>query len=291
MFFILDRSISGYAQRGRIRTYFLTHAVILGFSFVCLCTISHAALIVDLTTAGSSGTINGAIYEQIDPQSTGTGVIDSFSQQKSQGNGTTSQAYNTTENNTLDNGSPDNFNHSITLSMVPTVIRDSTVYRQFLLDANESNGGGNEFLSLDEVQIFVGGSANSSVDTFTGGVLDHDGTLVYRMDAGMDNWVALDYSLNSGSGSGDMFLLVPHSLFAGFDGTDVVTLYSEFGLQGEDPSGFSGDFGESAGFEEWAVLEGRVIPEPASAVLLMMAVAGIAFHRRVRLHAVPHQQQ
>ena len=143
------------------------------------------AVIVDLTTDGSSGTINGARYEQIDPQSTGTGVIDSFAQIGN--NDPTAHAYNTTDNNTLDNGSSDNFNHSITLADVPIVTISGNPYRQFLLDINENNNAAlDQFLSLDEVQIFVGGTANSNVDTFTAGILDHDGTLIYRMDAGGD---------------------------------------------------------------------------------------------------------
>src|SRR3954468_18762573 len=39
---------------------------------------ARAAIVIDLTTRGSQGTINGAIYKQVDPQPTGTGVINSF---------------------------------------------------------------------------------------------------------------------------------------------------------------------------------------------------------------------
>jgi hypothetical protein len=242
-----------------------------------------ASIVLDLTTAGNSGTINGAVYEQIDPQATGTGTIDAFSQQSPQGNGTTSQAYNTTVNNVLDNKSADNFNHSIFLSDVPLVLRDGTFYRQFLLDVNENSGKDNEFVSLDEVQIFVGGTANSSVTTFTSGILDHDGTLVYQMDAGGDSWVALNYSLNAGSGSGDMYLYIPETSFAGFAPTDVVTLYSVFGLQGVDPAGFTGNFGIAAGFEEWAVIEENAIPEPASVAIALLGIAiGIGYRRPQR---------
>jgi hypothetical protein len=245
-----------------------------------------ASIVIDLTTAGSSGTINGAIYEQIDAQSTGTGTIHSFLQQSPQGSGTTSHAYNTTVNNVLDNKSSDNFNHSIILSNVPVVLRDNTPYRQFLLDVNENSGNDNEFVSFDEVQVFVGGTANSSVSTFTSGILDHDGTLVYRMDAGGDSWVALNYSLNSGSGSGDMYLYIPDASFAAFAPTDVVTLYSEFGLQGEDPPGFTGDFGIAAGFEEWAVLTENAIPEPSSAVVALLGIAMVVgYGRTVRRHS------
>ena len=240
---------------------------------------AHAAMILDLTTVGSQGMINGAIYQQLDMQPTGTGNIDSFVQLSPQGNGTTSSAYNTTVNNTLDNGSSDNFNRSIFVSDIPLVTLDTVIYGVFLLDINEADAGpsNDRFVSLDEVQIFVGGTANSSVETFTGGILDHDGTLVYQMDAGMDNWVALDFQLNSGSGSGDMFLYLPYALLNGFDGSDVVTLYSEFGQQGVDPAGLpTGDYGQSGGFEEWAL----PVPEPASALFMAVGLAGLTCRRR-----------
>jgi hypothetical protein len=259
----------------RIRGIFILTGVALALATAN----SRAATILDLTTAGSSGTINSAIYQQVANQSTGTGTIDSFAQISPQGNNTTARAYNTTVNNTLNNGASDNFNHSITLADVPLVMISGTPYRQFLLDINESSGGGDEFLSLDDVQVFVGGTANSSIDTFVGTLLDHGGTLVYSMDAGMDNWVALNYGLNSGSGSGDMLLSIPQAAFDGFAGTSVVTLYSQFGLQGVNPGSFVGNFGASAGFEEWALL---AVPEPASWGLLAVA---LVFPRRRRFRS------
>lgn len=244
-------------------------------------------IVVDLTSAGSSGTINGAIYEQVDAQSTGTGTIESFVQIMGTGNAIESHAYNTTENNTLDNGSSDIFNHAITLNQVPVVDVNSTAYRQFLLDINENNNANlDQYLSLDEIQLFVAGTANSNVTTFTTDVLDHDGDLVYRMDAGEDSWVALNYALNTGSGSGDMLLYVPDALFSGYLGTDVVTLYSHFGGMGEDPDGFEGNFHTSAGFEEWATLTPAVVPEPTSITLLGLGLAGIIM-RRTRRSALP----
>jgi hypothetical protein len=271
----------------RILPFRLTVALVPFASviLVSICTSSFAGTIVDLTVSGNSGVINGAIFEQVVVGSTGTGVIDAFSQQSPPGSGITSRAYNTTANPVLNNAAPDNFNHSVTLGQISIVERSGKLYREFFLDINESAGGGNNFLSLDEIQIFAGGTANSSVSTFTGLILDHDGTLLYRMDSGDDNWVALDSSLGTGSGSGDMILLVPQTLFRGFTSTEVVTLYSEFGLQGEDPAGFTGDFGSSSGFEEWALRDPAVfavaVPEPFSTAFLATAIFGLAgVHRR-----------
>jgi len=261
---------------------------------------SWGAVVVDLTAASNSGTINGAIYQQIDPQSTGTGVINSFARIQPGGSATTSSGYNTTENNIFDTGNTDTFNHAITLGDVPIVNLSGTNYRQFLLDINENTGGGEEFISLDEIQIFAGGTANSNVTTFNGsGVLNHDGTLVYRMDAGMDNWGAMDDALNSGSGSGDMFLYVLDSLFSSFADSADVTLYSVFGLQGVDPTAVpavpSGNYGVSDGYEEWAVLTpsgtrpGADAPEPMSLVVwsTLLGTYGACYaFRRNRRRAV-----
>lgn len=286
---LCTRAECDHANQSVVRQKSILRQARVILSLVCFLVISsatlHATIIVDLTSVGATGTINGAIYQQVDAQSTGTGTINSFAQIQAQGNNDVQSGYNTTVNNTLDNGAPDNFNHSITLSEVPVISISNTDYREFLLDVNEADQGpaSGRFISLDEVQLFMGGTANNSVETLNGsGILEHDGTLIYQMDAGMDNWVALDFQLNSGSGSGDMFLYVPDSLFAGFASTDVVTLYSEFGQQGTNPSNgmggnFTGDFGSSAGFEEWAV---RVIPEPATLATLAIGICCLGSCRR-----------
>jgi hypothetical protein len=239
-----------------------------------LLSLNSNAAILDLTTANSSGTINGAIYQQTDPSSTGTGVFDAFVQVSPSGNNDTARGYNTTVNNILNNGSSAQHNHAITLADVPLVVVDNKLYRAFLLDVNESSGGTNEFISLDEVQVFAGGGANLSATTFGtvqgAGVLDHPGTLVYRMDAVVDSFVKLNYDLNTGSGSGDMFLYVPNINFAGFLPSDQVVLYSAFGGQEANLPGY----GATAGFEEWGVPSElpNSIPEPAT---LALAACGL----------------
>lgn len=253
--------------------------------------VAQAGVVSDLTTAGASdtGLNNGAIVVQINPQSTGSGVIDSFVRlSPPNGQTTVVQGYNTEANGVLDTGNSNTFNHDISLSDVPIQTINGVQYREFLLDVNENNNAAlDQYISLDEIQIFVGGTPNDNETEFTAdgtptGTLNLDGTLVWRLDQGMDNAIALDYSLNAGSGSGDMFLYVPESLFAGFADDDTVVLYSHFGaLDVTDPDGSApqGDYGVSDGFEEWAVrteiTPPPAVPEPASILLLSLGGLGL----------------
>ncbi|HOD49896.1 MAG TPA: PEP-CTERM sorting domain-containing protein [Candidatus Hydrogenedentes bacterium] len=256
---------------------------------LALCAHAASGTMIDLTTAGASGVINDAIFQQIDPRATGTGVIDSFAQIGA-ANQVEVQAYNTTVNNVLNNGAPDNFNHSITLGIVPIVSIETVDYYQFLLDINENNNAAlDQYLSLDEVQIFVGDTPNPSSTSFDAdGILQGVGTLVYDMESNLRNWVALDYSLNTGSGSGDMFLYVPVSNFGGAGDDAIVTLYSYFGRQGLNPAEYGegnfGNFYNSDGFEEWAVLvqEDPIAPEPATLSLIGLGIAGLVVRRFTR---------
>src|SRR5207237_2020334 len=53
---------------------------------------ARAEYVINLTSAGSSGTSQGALYEQADPQPTGTGVINPFVRIQRTG---TERGYNT----------------------------------------------------------------------------------------------------------------------------------------------------------------------------------------------------
>ena len=216
----------------------------------------------DLTKSDFSGTatINGAIFTQMNSQSTGTGLINSFAQiGQPGGNQPIVDAYNTTVNNTLFNGQSDNFNHALQLSNVPTVSittgnganQVTTKYYEFNLDINQT--GSNSKLTLDDVQIFLVSQANANSNTTN---LATFGTPIYRMDNGGDNTVLLDYKLNSGSGSGDMTMLVPFSLFTG-PNTSVV-LYSHFGqdLWGTNQNNQT-QYPNNDGFEEWFVCRNK----------------------------------
>jgi hypothetical protein len=233
--------------------------------------------IIDLTTAGANGTILGATFQQIPDQSTGTGVIDPFL--RIQANGSEG-AYNT--GGALANppfqqqGSGQSWNTDLLLSAVPIV---NGSY-QFMLDINQT--GANPLLSLNQLQVFRTGTAGQTagaVDAF-GHLSGIVGTSVYDMNpaSGLANGVKLDYSLNNGSGSGDMFLYIPTSAFAGVAG-DYVVLYSHFGAPGT--------YRSNDGFEEWATVGTTAVPEPTTVVagallLLPFAVSTIRTIRKRR---------
>ena len=69
-------------------------------------------------------------------------------------------------------------------------------------------------LSLDEVRVFLGETGNLTSYDATAKTLGGQDA-VFDLDAAGDVSVKLNYRLNSGSGSGDMYLLVPNSAFDG----------------------------------------------------------------------------
>src|SRR5262245_52143363 len=91
------------------------------------------ATLVDLTTAGSQGTINGAIFSQSNQGSSGTGNLDSFV--RLQTNSTTDSGYNSDYRPVqLSENSTASYTHSIKVGSVPVQTINGVNYRKFLLD-------------------------------------------------------------------------------------------------------------------------------------------------------------
>lgn len=282
------------------------------FRFILLASVCvtgvQAATTLDLTTANASATGTASLggtfrVDQVPNQSTGTGVIDPFLRVQATGNNDSEQGYNTSNGTPFDDKGGV-FTRALLLSEVPVVNLGGTNYRQFLLDVNQT--GDNPRLSLNQIQIFMGsvdpacptgkGTKNCGVSVDDSPATDYpvmaaiSGTSeIFRMScastANCQNTILLDYSLNSGSGSGDMFLYVASSLFTG--GTHVI-FYSQFGLLGNT----AGLYGTNDGFEEWSVLKapgspciGCEVPEPNSALLLGTAVMALGLLLRRRLSA------
>jgi hypothetical protein len=209
---------------------------------------------IDLTTAGASEMLdNGAIVQQTDAQPTGTGYIQSFVRIQGEAPGGGGQEGYNTDGRPLqfDEKASANFTRSLTLDDVPIVVVDGVAYREFLLDINQKTSS--RYLSLDEVRIYLGNAPDlTGYDAATqtlGGL-----SAIYDLDSAGDVSVLLNAALNSGSGSGDMNLLIPQALFAGYEPTTFVYLYSKMGVEAGATA--------NGGFEEWAVRDApSTIPE------------------------------
>jgi len=146
---------------------------------------------------------------------------------------------------------------------------DGTLYREFLLDINQNTGQDNELLSLDQVEIYL--AASGLQDDYSSGL----GTMIWELDELEDNYVKMDYSLNPGSGKGDVLVYVPDDLFV-LEGTanPFVYLYSQFG----------GEFAGNDGAEEWAIRLGAAppvtVPVPGAFVLTCLGLGMVGAVQR-----------
>lgn len=221
-----------------------------------------------------SGTLNGALFQEIDPNDpAGTGVLQSFVRLQSPGNSTVEEGYNT-DGRPLEfdeNNSPQ-FTRSLKLSDIPLFTIGGVEYRQFLLDINEPNATPRDqdlpLLDLESLQIFLGNAGNLlNYPTFDGNAVK-----IFDLDSNEDNIVNLR-DTNAGSGRADLLVYIPNSLFS-VSTNEYVYLYSKFS-------------GAEGGFEEWAVkvkekpdTPPKSVPEPAALAGLGLVAGAMTFARR-----------
>ena len=172
--------------------------------------------------------------------------------------------------------------HSLPLSSLSAETINGTAYYKFLLDINETATDKGKLLSMDDFRLYLGDRPDllGWNDGFGA-----DSKKIYDIDAGPDGntRVDLNYKLNHGSGSGDMFVYVPVADFQGFGSQfQYVYLYSAFG----------NPHSSDAGFEEWWAQTGpsvtppspppNGVPAPPSVVLAGLALGGLGLRRLVR---------
>ena len=219
--------------------------------------------VYSLTSRGAELVADGFIARQVAAQPTGTGHIHSFVRvQGAAAGGGAQQGYNTTARPLqFDENKSPQFTRGLTLGQVPVVVVNGVAYREFLLDVNQKASA--PLLSLDQVKVFLGGRPDLTGYDAAAGTLAGRPP-VFDLDADGDVSLILDARLNSGSGSGDMVLLVPDANFAGADPGTSVYLYSQMGGQAGARA--------NGGFEEWAVRATAPVAPPAGTASLSGSV-------------------
>jgi hypothetical protein len=259
--------------------------VIIATACVGVATV-RADTVLDLTVRGSDAWDGSVYFAQASPQPTGTGVIQSFVRIEEKNH---EQGYNTDyryppHKTQFDENTDPNFTRSLALSsLVPVMLPGSdTKYYRFLLDINEPDASTKKYLSLDKIELFMTndgsihdytldpsstGQVGMNTDTFA----SSPSVMIYNLDNGGDKRIELDYDLNNGSGSGDMFMYVPVSKFD--TGYSNVVLYSFFGIPNISESGF----------EEWATVDSpAAVPVPTAAVRGLALLGGLGVRRWIR---------
>jgi hypothetical protein len=271
----------------------LAAAILTGVGTLAAPEVASAAYVsstIDLTTTGSTGSSQGALFYQADPHPTGTGYIDPFVRIQMRG---FERGYNTdarpVEFETKDENQ---WTHSLLLANLDPVTIGSTQYYKFSLDINEQGNATGSKLSMNDFRVYLGDSP--SLTGWNDG-FGANSVKVYDIDAGkqgnktIDVTVELNYRLGHGSGSGDMSVYVPVDLFQRYGSQfKYVYLYSSFGNPNQSDAGFE---------EWWAQTRTQVppppppppppgaVPAPPALVLALIGFGGLFFGRNLRRRA------
>jgi len=221
--------------------------------------------------SGTTG--SGVIYTTADTHPAGTGVFEPFLTYQNKG---IESGYNASQGGAgqgyLDTKRVPQWNHDLHVSDLGEF---TPGYYAFELDANETGTGNiNRILSIDQIRIYTSDKITSGLVQDNASAIDSLGTLRYAQNTALGssvNWVLIDASNSeggqtSGSGSSDMLVLVPKSLFGDAKGTDLVYFYTINGVHDAALPGSKAD----AGFEEWRAFAGpTAVPDGGSTLLLL----------------------
>jgi hypothetical protein len=231
------------------------------------------ATVVDLIN-NDQGTVTNqygtAIFQFTQPQPTGTGYIDPFLRVQAS---PTEQGYNTSGGTPFDDkGGP--WTHDIQFSdLQSTAVNiNGTTYFKIMVDLNEPNGA-KSTIDLTNLQFYTSATGSKTTEN-----ISSLGTLRYSLDTNTgDNTVLFDAARNNGSGSGDAFIYIPTTAFAGTNANDYVYMYVNFG---------SADTTTAGGFEEFTLVR-NLAPVPEMSALfpvigILVAVGSTHALRRRR---------
>ena len=282
----------------------------------CLCVILALGLAsvaeaesLDLTDGiGESVTKKGAIF-RVDTaaQVAATGPLNRFVRLHPADGATVERGYNTSARPLLfDQESETYLTHDIQLDQVAMITEGGVDYLQFLLDINEPDYYGHEYLSLDALQIYTSptGSLSPGPSDFTpaGNELRGTlplGTLRYSLDdpiGGENNEILLDYNEVGTADRSHMTALIPVSAFAGASTTDFVYLYSYFGAKPTEYTLCKKYWKAEGCYETWSIQKcpgetfpgdtPTVIPEPLTVLAVLASLAGLGRYVRRRRQVV-----
>ncbi|MGE5177474.1 MAG: Ig-like domain-containing protein [Bacteroidota bacterium] len=212
---------------------------------------------IDLTTAGASiiGS-DGVTWKQPVGPVGGDVIYDPFLRLQNSGS---EEGMNTDGNaGATYNDVAAIYTHGLTMGQLGTVIEGGNTYYSLVLDINELDTAGQNYLSLDRLQIFT--LAGSATLTSVPAVLSAGGVLRYDMDGVIDQSALMDYNIPTGS---HIQVLVPTSYFAGASFTDQVYVYCQLGTV----TGMSNNYASDDGYEQWYVLEGSAPPADSPPVV------------------------
>jgi hypothetical protein len=213
--------------------------------------------VLNLAGAATEVAADGFIARRVD----GADVADFTRFVRLQGFGT-EEGYNTTARRTqFDEIRGPNIQSALTLGEVPVVVVNGVAYREFVLNVNQNRFASR--LALDEVQVFLGDTANrTGYRSARGGTLGGERP-VFDLDARQNNTIVLNDRAN-GAGFGDMVLLIPDAAFAGAGDDAFVTLYSRFTRS-------------NGGSETWAVRQFVAEPPPPPPPANTAVLSGYVF--------------
>jgi hypothetical protein len=166
----------------------------------------------------------------------------------------------------------------------------------FVIDINESKGGSESYLSLDDFKVWVGGTTDPNPLPGTlSDMMTSLGAPAYDMNpSGQQNFAMLDAELSTGSGGGDVFIFIPKSYFPqNADPNRNIYIYTKMGSYTGAPGFGAGSTQEQVSIPGKSIVGNTAsnvstigtglanIPEPSTCTALLTAgLLGLRRRRR-----------